>query len=59
MPSAENKKGYGFSPIGAWRDTTDEPLAAMLRPGNAGANDAEDHLELLDQIGRASCRERV
>jgi len=23
---------------------------AMLRPGNAGANDAEDHLELLDQV---------
>jgi hypothetical protein len=43
------KKGYGFSPIGAWCDTTGEPLAAMLRPGNAGANDAEDHLELLDQ----------
>jgi hypothetical protein len=32
-----------------WCDTTSEPLAAMLRPGNAGANDAEDHLELLDQ----------
>jgi len=43
------KKGYGFSPIGAWCDTTGEPLAAMLRPGNASANDAEDHLELLDQ----------
>ena len=44
------KKGYGFSPIGAWCDTTAEPLAAMLRPGNAGANDADDHLELLDQV---------
>ncbi len=44
------KKGYGFSPIGAWCDTTGEPLAAMLRPGNAGPNDADDHLELLDQV---------
>ena len=24
------KKGYGFSPIGSWCDTTAEPLAAML-----------------------------
>ena len=43
------KHGYGFHPLGAWCDTTGEPLAAMLRPGNAGANDADDHLELLDQ----------
>jgi hypothetical protein len=43
------KGGFGFHPLGAWCDTTAEPLAAMLRPGNAGANDAEDHLELLDQ----------
>ncbi len=44
------KNGYGFSPIGAWCDTTGEPLAAMPRPGNAGPNDADDHLELLDQV---------
>lgn len=43
------KGGYGFHPIGAWCDTTNEPLAAILRPGNAGANNADDHLELLDQ----------
>ena len=43
------KAGFGFHPLGVWCDTTSEPLAAMLRPGNAGANDAEDHLELLDQ----------
>ncbi len=42
------KKGYGFHPLGAWCDTTNEPLAAMLRPGNAGSNDTDDHLELLD-----------
>ena len=49
MPSAENKHGYGFHPLGAWCDTTGEPLALKLRPGNAGSNDANDHLELLDQ----------
>ena len=43
------KRGYGFHPLGAWCDTTGEPLALMLRPGNAGSNDADDHLELLDQ----------
>jgi hypothetical protein len=44
------KHGYGFYPLGAWCDTTVEPLGAMLRPGNAGSNDADDHLELLDQV---------
>jgi hypothetical protein len=43
------KGGFGFHPLGSWCDTTREPLAAMLRPGNAGANDTDDHLELLDQ----------
>jgi hypothetical protein len=43
------KHGYGFHPLGAWCDTTGEPLALKLRPGNAGSNDADDHLELLDQ----------
>ena len=47
--SAYLQEGVWLFPIGAWCDTTGEPLAAMLRPGNAGANDAEDHLELLDQ----------
>ena len=43
------KGGFGFFPLGVWCDTTAEPLAAMLRPGNAGSNDADDHLEPLDQ----------
>ena len=43
------KRGYGFHPLGAWCDTTNEPLAAILRPGNAGSNDTADHLELLDR----------
>ena len=41
------KKGFGFFPLGVWCDTTNEPLAAMLRPGRAGANDADDHICLL------------
>lgn len=43
------KRGFGFHPLGSWCDTTAEPLAAMLRPGNAGANDTDDHLVLLDE----------
>ncbi len=43
------KKGFGFFPLGVWCDTTNEPLAAMLRAGNTGANDADDHVELLDR----------
>jgi hypothetical protein len=37
------KHGFGFFPLGVWCDATGEPLAATLRPGNAGANDADDH----------------
>jgi hypothetical protein len=43
------KKGFGFHPLGSWCDNTHEPLGAILRPGNAGSNDADDHLELLEQ----------
>lgn len=46
--AATYKRGYGFHPLGVWCDTTGEPLAAMLRPGNAGANDAADHLSMFD-----------
>jgi Transposase DDE domain group 1 len=43
------KKGFGFHPLATWCDNTQEPMAALLRPGNAGSNDADDHLELLEQ----------
>ncbi|MGH8974593.1 MAG: IS1380 family transposase [Acidimicrobiia bacterium] len=43
------KKGFGFHPIGAWCDETGELLAGMLRPGNAGANTAADHVRVLDE----------
>ena len=47
------KHGFGFNPLAVWCDTTTEPLAAMLRPGNAAPNDTDDHLELLEQAVRA------
>jgi Transposase DDE domain group 1 len=47
--TATYKKGFGFFPLGVWCDTTNEPLAAMLRPGRAGANDADDHVDLFDR----------
>jgi hypothetical protein len=42
------KGGYGFHPLHAYADETREGLAAVLRPGNAGANTAEDHKQVLD-----------
>jgi hypothetical protein len=41
------KRGFGFHPLLAWLDGTREALAAILRPGNAGANTAADHIELV------------
>ncbi len=38
------KGGFGYHPLGAWLDNTNEALAALLRPGNAGSNTAVDHL---------------
>lgn len=43
------KKSYGFHPMTAFADHPGdgggEPLALMLRPGNAGSNTAADHIE--------------
>jgi hypothetical protein len=41
------KKGYGFHPLGGWLANTREPLAMLLRPGNAGSNTFTDHKEVL------------
>src|SRR5207302_7718712 len=41
------KRGFGFHPLLVFLDATDEALAGMLRPGNAGSNTADDHVELL------------
>jgi Transposase DDE domain group 1 len=41
------KHGFGFHPICCYLDETGEALAAILRPGNAGSNTAEDHFVVL------------
>jgi hypothetical protein len=43
------KGGFGFHPLLCWLDGTDEALAGLLRPGNAGANNADDHVTVLDR----------
>jgi hypothetical protein len=40
------KGGFGYHPLAV--SCARETLAAILRPGNAGANNAEDHLTALD-----------
>ena len=42
------KGGFGFHPLLAYLDESREPLAGLLRPGNAGANTAADHIEVVD-----------
>jgi hypothetical protein len=42
------KGGFGFSPMFCFADATGETLAALLRPGNAGANTVADHITVLD-----------
>jgi hypothetical protein len=42
------KGGFGFGPMFCFADATGEALAALLRPGNAGANTVVDHLAVLD-----------
>jgi hypothetical protein len=46
--AATYKSGWGYHPMLAWLDNTGEALAAVLRPGNAGANDAADHISVID-----------
>ncbi len=51
------KGGYGFHPMLAYCDETRESMAALLRPGNAGANTATDQIAVaeaaLEQIPEA------
>jgi hypothetical protein len=42
------KGGYGFHPLLAYLDESREALAGVLRPGNAGANTAADHIAVVD-----------
>jgi hypothetical protein len=41
------KGGYGFNPLVCFESETREAMSALLRPGNAGSNNAWDHLEVL------------
>ena len=45
------KKGFGFHQLCSFIDHgtegTGEPLAMMLRPGNAGSNTAADHIVVI------------
>ncbi|MBG6182067.1 IS1380 family transposase [Arthrobacter sp. CAN_A1] len=50
--AGDYKGGYGFAPFTASIDYgtkhgTGEILACLLRPGNAGANNADDHIEVF------------
>jgi len=56
--AATYKRGFGFHPLLAWLDRGDgigEALAGILRPGNAGASTATDHIDVfeaaIDQLG--------
>lgn len=46
------KKGFGFHPLLAFIDHgaggTGEPVAALLRPGNAGSNTVADHVTVIN-----------
>jgi hypothetical protein len=42
------KSTFGYHPILAFCDNSGEFLAGLLRPGNAGANTAADHITVLD-----------
>lgn len=42
------KGGFGFHPLFCFSDLTGETLSYTLRPGNATAHNAGDHVEVLD-----------
>ena len=42
------KNGFGFHPLLAYFDETSEDAAAMLGPGNAGANTAADQIRVAE-----------
>jgi hypothetical protein len=46
LAAGHYKGGFGFNPLLASCER--EVLAGVLRPGNAGANNAEDHLRVLE-----------
>ncbi len=61
LAAGNYKRGYGFHPLLAYLGA--EPLAAMLRPGNAGSNTAADHFGVLqsalEQIPEADLEREI
>jgi Transposase DDE domain group 1 len=58
------KGGFGFHPLLAYLDGSEEALAGLLRPGNAGANTAADQIAVLDAAlaqlpKRVAAREQI
>ena len=47
--TATFKKTFGYHPIGVWCDNTQEMLAVVMRPGNAGSNTVTDHIDVLSR----------
>ena len=51
------KRGFGFHPLWTFvdhgPDGTGEPLAVLLRPGNAGSNTAADHIAVARKRWRS------
>jgi hypothetical protein len=58
------KGGFGFHPMLAYLDGSQEALAGVLRPGNAAANTAQDKIAVLDSAlaqlpKRVAAREQI
>ena len=47
--AATFKGGFGYHPLAVWCDNTQEMLAVIMRPGNAGSNTVADHISVLTQ----------
>ena len=43
------KGGFGFHPMLCYLDGSEEALAGILRPGNAGSNTAQDQIEVVER----------
>ena len=43
------KGGFGFHPMLCYLDGSEEALAGILRPGNAGSNTAQDQIDCVDR----------
>jgi hypothetical protein len=57
--AATFKRTYGYHPLAVWCDNTQELLAAVLRPGDAGSNTAADHIAVLgDAISQVPAAHR-